>query len=69
MVGAREGQTYEVGVGGCHILEGKLQFTLKTRHPANTEACEQFTSLIGRDKPLQDSHGDGVPLAVYAGSG
>lgn len=72
---ARKTQTYEregdgerEGGGYC-ILEGKLQFTLKTRHPANTEPCKQFTSLIGWDKAWQDGAGDGVPLAVYPGSG
>lgn len=37
--------------GGCRILEGKLQFTLKTRHPANTETLQtvHFTDWLRQD--------------------
>lgn len=44
--------------GECRIMEGTLQFSPKKCHPACTEPCRQFTSLIGQDRRelAEESH-------------
>ena len=56
MVGAREGQTYERRGGGGVVASWRANFSLPSRHVTRPmqNPCEQFTSLIGRDKAWQD---------------